>query len=694
MTRVTIEQAIEIALARQRAGRLAEAEAIYRQVLAEVPDHADALQLLGLVAGQVGDLATACALLGRAIALEPAVAEHHCNLGEFLSRAGKWDEAIAALDRAIALKPGLAQAHVNRAGALRAQGRREDACAAYCRALELRDDDAVTHGRLGALWHELGHLEPAIAEYRRAIALGTEDAAIYNNLGTALNEAGQLEPAIAAIGRALELRPRYAEAYSNLGLVLHQAQRLDEAIAACRQAVALGGAGDEALAVAHNNLAGALRDAGALDAAISAYRRAIELRPENSTLYDNLIVTMHFSPGHDAQAILAETRRWAARFAAPVAAAIGPHGNDPAPDRRLRIGFISPDFRDHPAGQLVHPLFAHHDRAGAEFIGYADVRRPDAHTRSFQDLADGWRSIVGASDEEVARLVRDDQIDILVDLALHTAGNRLLVFARKPAPVQVSMLGMPSTTGLDTIAYRLTDGNFDPPGPSDGDYSETSIRLPRPIWCYEPPADAPPPGPPPALRNGVVTFGCLNQFAKVSEPALRVWIRILQALPGARLVLQSPPGSHLEPARALFQQGGIAPDRFEFVARVPRAEYLKRYLALDVCLDPFPYNGHTSTFDCLWMGVPVVTLAGRTGVGRAGVCILSNLGLAELVARAEQDYVAIAYALAGDLDRLAAMRRGLRGRMAASPLVDSKQYAADIEAAFRRMWQTWCRECS
>jgi predicted O-linked N-acetylglucosamine transferase (SPINDLY family) len=652
MTRFPVQQAIEAALAHHRAGRLAEAEMLYRQVLGAVPDHADALQLLGILAGQTGNLDAALELLGRAIVLEPAVAEHQYNRGELLRRAGRWDEAIASLDRAIALKPRLANAHATRACVVQQQGR----------------------------------LDEAVAAYRRALELGADDPVIDNNLGSALNDLGALDQAIAALGRAIERAPEYADAYANLGAVLHRAQRLDESIAACRRAIELGANP----AIAYNNLGNVLREAGALDEAIAAFRRAIELSGDGIVAQNNLIVTLHFHADYDARAILAENRRWAARYAASLATAIRPHANDRSPDRPLRIGFVSPDFRAHPAGQLVKPLFEHRDRGFAEYVCYANVPSPDEVTRRFQTLADHWRSVVGMSDESVAEQVRADRIDILVDLALHTAGNRLLVFARKPAPVQVSMLGMPSTTGLDTIGYRLTDGFFDPPGPSDDDYTERSIRLPRSIWCYEPPDAALAVGPLPAARNGFVTFGGLNQFAKVSRPAVDAWIRILQALPGARLVLQSPAGSHLEPVRRLFDQAGIAADRITFVAKVPRSEYLKRYLELDLSLDPFPYSGHTTTFDALWMGVPVITCAGGTGVGRAGVSILSNLGLGELIARTHEEYVAIAVRLANDRAWLAELRAGLRQRMEASPLMDGKAYAAEVEAAFREMWKTWC----
>jgi len=686
MTPITIDQAIQLALGHHRAGRLAEAEAIYRQVLARVPDHGNALQLLGVLAGQAGHIDVAIDLLGRVIALEPTVAEHHSNLGEFYRRAGQWDRAIASFRRALELKPGLARTHHNLAIALRAQGRRGEAIAAYRRAIALNPDDADLHGKLGIALQETGQLEEAIAAYRRAIALKGDDAVVHNNLGIALEEQGRLDEAIATIGRAIELNPRYAQAHANLGVALHRAGRLDEASAACNRAIELK-PDDPA---AHNNLGNALREAGRIDEAIAAYRRAVALKGDEAVAYNNLLFTIHFHPDQDAQAILAENRLWAARFAEPLAAEIRPHTNDRAPDRRLRIGFVSPDFRDHPAGQLVLPLFRHHDRQEAAFVAYSHVRTGDRVTQEFQSLADEWHNIVGLSDSEVADRIRGDRIDILVDLALHTAGNRLLVFARKPAPVQVSMLGMPTTTGLATIDYRLTDRYFDPPGPADRDYTERSIRLPRSIWCYEPPAEAPAVGPLPAGKTGFITFGCLNQLAKVSRPALQAWIGILQSLPGARLVLQSPPGSHLGPLRRLFEEGGIAPDRLEFVAKVPRREYLRRYLDLDLSLDPFPYNGHTSTFDALWMGVPVIALAGRTGVGRAGVSVLSNLGLPELIAGTPEQYLAIAVGLARDRERLAGLRSELRQRMQASPLMDGQQYAADVEAAFRRIWREWC----
>jgi predicted O-linked N-acetylglucosamine transferase (SPINDLY family) len=751
---MTIEQAFQTALGHHQAGRLAEAEALYGRVLAQVPDHADALHLLGVLACQSGRPAAAIDLIGRAIALRPAVAAYHSNLGEsyrkvdaradalacfrralelapglapaenslgiVLKDLGRLDEAVAAyrralalepayaeawnnlgaalreqhrlaeaidaLSRAVTLAPGLAEAHSNLGLTLQDQGCAELAIAAYRRALALRPEHAAAHNNLGVLLKERGRTDEAIAAYRRALALEPGLSQAHNNLGNALEDLGRFDEAIAAFDRALALQPGYVEAHCNRGRALKGQGRLDEAIAAYGRALAL----EPGLAEAHNNLASALKDQGRLDDALASFQRAIAARPESPRAASNRLFLLHAHPDYDAQAILAEHRQWAARYAAPLAAEIGPHRNDRSSHRRLKLGYVSPDFRSHPVGRLLLPLFAYHDRRQFEVVCYSDVKVPDALTARLQALADGWHSILGRNDREVADQVQADGIDILVDLALHTAGNRLLVFARKPAPVQVTMFGLPATTGLATIDYRLTDPYLDPPSATDGDYTERSVRLPHCYWIYHAPDDAPPVAPLPALASGRVTFGCLNQFFKVSRPALELWAELLRRVPESRLILQSHAGSHRDAVRPLFQDRGVAPERVEFVAPLPRAEYLRLYQSLDLGLDPFPYNGHNSTLESLWMGVPVITLAGRTAVGRGGLSILSNAGLPELVARTPEEYLAIAVQLAADRTRLARLRAELRPQLQASPLVDARQFAADVESAFRGMWQTWC----
>ena len=669
-----------------RLGRRDEAIGAYHDAIVLVPAHAQAHSNLGVALHEAGRLEEASAALERAIALAPELAEAHGNLGNVVKDLGRTEDAIAAYRRAVTLKPEDAVAHANLGVALYDAGRPDEAIAAYHRAIALRPDDFESHTNLGVALHATGQTDLALAACRRAIAIEGDDAAAYCNLAVALRGAGRRDEAIAALERAIALDPGLVAAHTNLGDALHESGQLDLAVATLERALALRP--DDA--DAGNNLGHVFRDQGRLDLALDSFRRAVAVKPGFAKVASNLLFALHSHPDYDAQAILAEHRQWALRYADPLAPLIGPHPNDRTPGRRLRVGYVSPDFRAHAVGQLLLPLFANHDRRQVEIVCYSDVRVSDALTARLQPLADLWHSTVGLGDAQVAELIRADRIDILVDLALHTAGNRMLVFARKPAPVQVSMLAMPATSGLTTIDYRLTDPYLDPPGAHDADYTEQSIRLPHCFWIFQPPEELIDVGTLPASRNGFVTFGSLNQLAKVTRPALELWVKILQALPGARLVLQSPPGSHLDGVRALFEQGGIAADRLEFVPRAPRLEYLRRFQNLDLGLDPFPYNGHTSMLDALWMGVPVVTLAGRTCVGRGGVSILSNLGLPELIARTPEQYVDIAVGLAKYMDRLSSMRGGLRQKMAASPLCDGKQYAASVEAAFRQMWQTWC----
>jgi predicted O-linked N-acetylglucosamine transferase (SPINDLY family) len=300
---------------------------------------------------------------------------------------------------------------------------------------------------------------------------------------------------------------------------------------------------------------------------------------------------------------------------------------------------------------------------------------------------------LGLSDEAAARVIRDDQIDVLVDLTMHMADNRLLVFARKPAPVQATYLAYCGTTGLTTIDYRLTDPFLDPPSQSGAGggpiYSEESICLPETYWCYRPPAEIELRGAPPALDSGNATFGCLNNFCKVTGATLDAWGQLMQRVPGSRLVIHARPGSHRDRVRDFFTRQNIAPDRLTFADKLPLREYLRIYDEIDVALDPFPYGGGTTTCDALWMGVPVVSLAGQTAVSRGGLSILSNLGLAELVAADVGRYVEIASGLACDLSRLAHLRGTLRNRMLRSPLMDAPRFARNIETAYRQMWHRW-----
>ena len=483
------------------------------------------------------------------------------------------------------------------------------------------------------------------------------------------------------------MRPAFAEAHGNLGIALKEAGQLDEAIVSFRQAIALKPAFREAC----GNLGNALKDQGRLEEATAAYRHAIALHPDFTDAHSNLLLNLNYHPAYDARAIADELARWNRQHAEPLHRFIQPHLNDPDPNRRLRIGYVSADFHTHASALFLMPLLQHHDAQQVEVFCYAEVLGPDAITGRFQQLVPQWRSTVGLSDAQVAQQIRADRIDILVDLKLHTAHNRLLVFAHKPAPVQATWLGYPGSTGLTTIDYRLSDPHLDPPGLDESVYSERTLRLPDTFWCYDPLDGRDlPVSPLPALANGFITFGCLNNFSKVNDAVLRLWSSILQAVPSSRLLLLAPEGSHRAQALQLLQEGAggrVAPQRIEFVTLRPRRQYLELYHRIDLALDTFPCNGHTTSFDSFWMGVPVLTLPGPTAMGRAGLSQLINLNLPELIAQSPAHYARIAAALADDLPRLAELRAALRGRMQQSPLMDAPRFARNIEAAYRQMWQ-------
>jgi protein O-GlcNAc transferase len=608
---------------------------------------------LALQHQRAGQLPEAENLCRQILAQQPAHINAMLLWGMIAHQAGHVDVAVDLMSQAVALDPNISEAHNN----------------------------------LGIGLKDLGRLDEAIAAWRRSIALNPNQPEPHSNLGNALRAKGQLEEAVAAYRKSISVRPDYAEAFGNLGNVLRDLGQLDEAIAVCRQAIALR----PDFAEAHTNLGNALRDAGRLDEAIAAYRHAIALRPTYAEAHSNLVFALHFHPAYDAQAIAEEHRRWNRQHAEPLRNLIQPHPNDCRPDRRLRIGYVSADFRNHASALFLSPLLKHHDPQQVEVFCYANVVRRDAMTAEFQRYVCGWRDIASVSDDQVARLIRQDRIDILVDLKTHTAENRLMVFARKPAPVQVTWLGNPGSTGLTTIDYRLSDPFLDPPGMDESVYSERTIRLPETFWCYDPldgrdiPVSASP-----ALISGYVTFGCLNNFCKINDEVFALWAQVLRQIENSRLLLLAPIGSPRWSALERLRHEGIDSSCVEFVANQPRKNYLETYYRIDLGLDTFPCNGHTTSLDSLWMGVPVVTLVGSRAFARAGWSQLSNLGLTELAAHTPEQFVRIAVDLAKDLSRLQELRSTLRPRMEQSPLMDGPRFARNIEAAYRRMWHTWC----
>ena len=650
---MTIQQAFELALQQHQAGRLAEAEAIYRQILVVEPRHADALHLLGVIAHQVSRSAVAVDLIRQAIAIAPENPAFHSNLAAALSELRRIDEAIAASRRAIQLKPDYPEAHTILANALTQQGQLGEAIDACNTAIQLKPDNPEAH----------------------------------NNLGNALAQQGGLDEAICAYSHAIRIRPVFAEAFCNLGNVLRGKGQMDEAIAACSQAIQL----KPDCPVAYNNLGNAFKDAGRLNEAIECYRRAMVLMPDDSSMHSNLIYTLIFSPAHDAASICEESRCWDRRFAKPLRKFHRAHANDRIPKLRLRIGYISPDFCRHVVCHFLTPLLEAHDHAEFEIYCYASVMRPDKVTERLRKTADMWRDVLAMPDETLAERIREDRIDILVDLTQHTAANRLLVFARKPAPVQVAWLGYPGTCGLSAMDYRLTDACMEPEGSPWSDSVETPVRLPDSWFCFDPIDEYPEPGALPALRAGHVTFGSLNKFSKVNDAVLQLWATVLHAVEGSRLLLQCPPGATQARVREWFESQGIEAHRLELVSWMPtRADFLQLFDRIDLALEPFPHNGGTTTCEALWMGVPAPTFPGATAISRLGLSILSAIGLQELIAASQEDYVRLMVSLATDLPRLAALRATLRQRMKASAFMDAPRFARNVEHAYREMWRKWC----
>ena len=622
------QTAMETALAHHRAGRLAQAEAIYRQVLALHPNYPDALHLLGVLALQVGQPQTAADLITRAISLSPQVADFHFNHGAALVALGRFEQAMPAYRAALALRPN------------------------YPEALD----------RLAAACFAVGNKAGAIDAYQRLLDLQPNHAETCVNLGNALSDAGKLDDAIDAFERAIRLRPDMAAGY--------------------------------------NNLANALLARGQGTQAVAAYDQAILRQPNEANFASNRLFALQFQPGWNALDILAEHRKWNERFALPLTCQAAPHHNDPSADRRLKIAYLSPDFVGHCQALFTVPLLSNHHHAQFEIHCYADVERPDPATARLRACADVWRTTAGMTDEQIAQQIRQDRIDVLVDLTMHMSRGRPLVLARKPAPVQVAWLAYPGTTGLAAIDFRLTDPYLDPPGQGDECYSETSIRLQDTFWCYDPRAveeataasggPIPEPNELPALKNGFITFGCLNNFCKMNEGLIDLWAAVLGRLPSARLILLAPEGESRRWATQRLAARGVDHGRIDFVPRQPYRRYLREFHRIDIGLDTLPYNGHTTSLDSFWMGVPVLTRVGDTVVGRAGSSQLSNLNLADFAAPDDRQFVEIAATVAGNLDRLAELRRTLRQRMRNSPLMDAPRFARSIESAYRQMWRVWC----
>ena len=680
-------QALQLAFAHHQAGRLSEAEAIYRRILAADPNQPDALHLLGLVAQQCGQHEAAATLLGRAAALKKKDAELFAALGGSLGILGRRGEAIGALSWAIAIEPKHFDAHNNLGNVYREEGKLDEAIACFEKALSLNPSFYEARFNRGQALHRAGRPADALADLREAARMRPERVEARRALSDALLVLGQRDECMAILRQLIASDVAIAVDYYNLGVALDESNRRDEAIAEYRKAIVL----DPKLAEAHFNLGACLSMGLDVAAAVSEFREAARLKPFPKA-GDMVLHFQHHLADSDPRATFELHRQWAREHAEPLGREIVPHRNDRDPARRIRVGYVSADLRRHSVAYFFESLLAAHDPAAVEIVCYADEHRVDATTERFRASGARWRAITGMSDADVAQTVRDDQIDILVDLAGHSQNNRLLVFARKPAPIQVTYLGYPDTTGLTTIDYRLTDAHADPAGMTESLHTEQLIRLPECAWCYRPDDNSPPIERAPA--GDFVTFGSFGVASKINAPLIEMWAEILRAVPGSRMLIKTGHGhpSLAHPAiRDEFAKHAIPAERIELVSFVPNVtEHLRLFSRVDVALDTFPYNGTTTICEALWMGVPVVSLAGRTHASRVGASLLSAVGLDDLVAESREQYIEIAATFARDRARRDGFGDALRRRMMASPLMDGARLARSIEAAYRLMWETWC----
>lgn len=675
------------ALRQFQQGNLSAAETGLQQALALAPQHVNALHLAAIVQAQLGRYAGAIPLFSRAIAQDPRQASCYSNLGFALHMEGRLEEALDACERAIQLNPDLPDAHNMRGVILKDLGRAEEALAACTRATGIRPDFAEAHHTRGAILKDLNRPQEALAACTRAIEIRPGFAEAHNTLGIILKHLGRPEEALVACTRAIRLRPEFAEAHDNRGSLLAELGRMSEALDACEHALRL----NPHRAAAHYNHANLLSNLGRFEFAEAGYRRSLELAPDHAQAHSNLLFLMAADARLRPEDMLEQQRQWdRAHGAAGRARALPIRRRQVSPERRLRIGYVSPDFRRHSVAYFFEPLLAAHDREGFEVFCYAnhdDQTQSDPVTQRLQQQAEHWRFVQPLDDHMLAQQIHADGIDILVDLAGHTEGNRLKAFTYRPAPVQAMYLGYCASSGLDAMDYWITDAVLHPDDSTEL-ASEQIHRLPRCSFCYLPPPEAPAVTPCPSTDDRVV-FGSFNHFSKLQPAVIATWAQLLRELPGSRLLIMdqylADAGIRQWLERA-FAGHGVTAERLILRGRVPFAQYLAAYAEVDIVLDAFPRTGGTTTAEALWMGVPVITLAGSRYVERISASKLTALGLPELINRTREDYLATALRLARDASLRWQLRASLRQRMTDSLLCDSRGLARAMEDAYRTLW--------
>lgn len=688
----TIAQTFQTAVEHHQAGRLKPAEQLYGQILRLDPGHADSMHLLGLIAHQAGQHAAAATQIAAAISLNPQQPAYHGNLGNVYQTLGRLEDAAIAFQRMIELQPHSAGAYASLGETFRRLGRYDEAIANCRRAVELDPNLVEAHTNLGNVLTETGLLTEAIRCFQDTLKFHPDNAPVLCALGLAYRKQGSLNEAQECYRRALELDPDYAQVHNNLGVIHEKTGLLNEAIVDYRRALTC----DPECAEALNNLGNVLRDTGDIQESLACHRRALQFQPASAmaqqlqsspAMHSNLLLSLNYDVTATAEEILGEHQRWG-RMHSPTHPNRKDFPNSRDEERKLRIGYVSPDFRRHPVAYFMEPILAAHNHTAFDVYCYSDSTQADEFTKRMRASATLWRETAGFPAEQFAATVRRDAVDILVDLAGHTSGNRLPAFAEKLAPVQMTYLGYPNTSGLATIDYRVTDQIADPE--TDNVYTESLLRLPNGMACYRPPDHAPAVTTLPALRHGRITFGALHNLAKVNHSVIGLWSRVLQAVPESRLLIFHTNMVERTRTKLLhnFAQFGIEEQRLLLSNRLqPGCTHLDVYGEIDISLDAFPWSGHTTTCESLWMGVPMVTYPGARTTGRLATSALTSAGLTELIAHDADDFVTTAAQLTSAPRSLSELRASMRERLTASKLCDGPRVTQDLEAAYRQAWR-------
>ena len=684
-----IDEARNRAFVLHQSGRIGDAQAICREILERSPRHFDAMHLLGITEYQNGRHEEADWLLQQALLVEPRSAAAASNHGIVLHELKRYEAALARFDKAIALKPDYAEAFSNRAMTLIELGRHVEAVTSCDRALALRPNYPEAHSNRANALCQLRRFDEALASCNKAIALRPGYADALSNRGDALTELGRFDEALASYDQALALRPKLSAAWVGRGNVFLNLNRYGEAFAAFQQALAVKPDSLKALA----QLAHYYERHGRMEEAIACYDRVLAVKPDFSEVISNKIFSLDLVPQTGFAEHQEARKEWWRRVGAKIAAQPSlQHTNDPDPTRRLVLGYVSADFRRHSAATTFWPVLANHDKSRFEVVCYSCSTIRDDITQDFERVADRFIDVSQLSDEDLVARVRADNVDILIDLSGHSGGNRLRVFARKPAPVQVTAWGHGTGTGLPTMDYLFSDPVTIPDAVRPL-YAEKIYDLPCVIMSALPPIELPRHDPP-VLTNGYLTFGVFNRITKVSDDAVAAWARVLHGVPEAKLLMKD--GAYDEPQirdlmRQRFVARGIAGERIDFLGPSPREQHLAAFARTDIALDPFPQNGGVSTWEALHMGVPVVAKLGHTAPSRLSGAIITSIGLADWVAETVDDYVALAVKFAGMPELLAGLRRDLPGKIAAAPSGNGTLYTRAVERAYRSMWEEYCR---